>query len=171
MNCRISENRLRGVCRELLRSGGPTSHRILRQVLRDRFGAIGKTSRVLAVWREEAANAAAAAQARATPAQAAFPSLPTDVVQLQEQLARAERRAQELLRRAEGAEFRERAHQDRWMMEIDQLRQQLRAQPDYARDLRTLQCTVTRLTTELIALRGAMSRSASGEGGAPPSAV
>lgn len=143
---------------------------MLRQVLRDRFGAIGKTSRVLAVWREEAANAAAA-QALAAPAQAAFPLLPTDVVQLQEQLARAERRAQELQLRVEGAEFRERAHQDRWMMEIDQLRQQLRAQPDYVRDIRTLQSTVTRLTTELMALRSAASRSASGEVGTPPSAV
>lgn len=82
--------------------------------------------------------------------------MPTDVVQLQERLARAEMREQELQRRAEGAEFRERAHQDRWMMEIDQLRQQLRAQPDYARDVRTLESTVTRLTTELMALRSAV---------------
>ena len=158
MNCRISEIRLRGVCRELLQAGTPTSHRMLRQVLRERFGAIGKTSRVLAVWREEAAKAAAASQ-RPIAVQPSHPSLPTDVVQLQERLARTEMRAQELQRRAEGAEFRERAHQDRWMMEIDQLRQQLRAQPDYAREVRTLQSTVTRLTTELMALRSAVSRS------------
>jgi len=128
---------------------------VLRQVLRDRFGASGRTSRVLMVWREEAATATAARQ-RPIPAQPSFPSLPTDVVQLQERLARAEMREQELQRRAEGAEFRERAHQDRWMMEIDQLRQQLRAQPDYARDVRTLESTVTRLTTELMALRSAV---------------
>src|SRR5271154_5663010 len=60
MNCRISETNLRGVCRELIRSGRPVSHRALRQVLHERFGATGKTARVLRGWREESALLAAA---------------------------------------------------------------------------------------------------------------
>src|SRR5271168_2753848 len=58
MNCRISEPNLRGVCRELLLSYDRVSHRMLRKVLRERFGAAGKTARVLKVWREEAAHLA-----------------------------------------------------------------------------------------------------------------
>jgi hypothetical protein len=66
------------------------------------------------------------------------------------------------------AELREQAHQDRWFLEIDQLREQLRAQPNYAREVRTLQSTVTRLTVELAALRAGLAGApAAGEGPGP----
>ena len=39
--------------------------------------------------------------------------------------------------RAELAELREQSHQDRWGMEIDRLREQLRAQPNYASEVQT----------------------------------
>lgn len=152
MNCRISDIDLRGVCRELLRSGRPVSHRALRRVLHDRFGATGKTARVLKVWREESARLSAAT---GNDVRSNLPVLPTEVCELQERVTNAEARAAELKARAELAELREQSHQDRWGLEIDRLREQLRAQPNYAREVRTLQDTVSRLTVELAALRGA----------------
>ena len=167
MNCRISETDLRGVCRELIHSGRPVSHRTLRQVLHERFGATGKTARVLRVWREESARLAAAAKPpidRPPP----MPALPIDIQQLQERLKQAEAHAAEQTARAEVAELREQSHQDRWALEIDQLREQLRAQPHYAREVRSLQSTVTRLTVENAALRaGLAGDAAAGEGPAP----
>jgi hypothetical protein len=163
MNCRISEVSLRGVCRELLGAGRPVSHRVLRQVLHERFGATGKTARVLRVWREESARQAVVA--KQTNDRPPTPALPIDVQQLQQRLQQAEAHAAEQTARAEVAELREQSHQDRWALEIDQLREQLRAQPNYAREVRTLQSTVTRLTMELAALRGADAGTAAGEEG------
>jgi hypothetical protein len=156
VNCRISEVHLRGVCRELIRAGRPVSHRALRQVLHERFGATGKTARVLRVWREESALLAAATK-RPNDRPPSVPALPTDIRQLQERLKQAEAHAAEQSARAEVAELREQSHQDRWFLEIDQLREQLRAQPNYAREVRTLQSTVTRLTVELAALRAGLA--------------
>jgi hypothetical protein len=166
VNCRISEVHLRGVCRELIRTGRPVSHRALRQVLHERFGATGKTARVLRVWREESARLAATEKPpndRPPP----LPTLPIDVQQLQERLKQAEVHAAQQTARAEVAELREQSHQDRWALEIDQLREQLRAQPNYAREVRTLQSTVTRLTAENAALRAGLAGDAAGEGPAP----
>ena len=162
MNCRISDINLRGVCRELLRPGRPVSHRALRRVVLDRFGATGKTARVLKVLREESARLLVS---KANPERSNLPVLPTEVGELQELLAKAEARAEEGKARAELAELREQSHQDRWGMEIDRLREQLRAQPNYAREVQTLQSTVTRLTVELAALRGVMAASPGGQGG------
>jgi predicted RNase H-like nuclease (RuvC/YqgF family) len=162
MNCRISDIKLRSVCRELLRSGQPVSHRALRQVLRDRFGATGKTARVLKALRDESARLSTA---KSTDDRSNLPVLPADVRELQELLTKAEARAQEMKARAELAELREQSHQDRWGLEIDRLREQLRAQPNYAREVRALQNTVTRLTVELAALRGTMVASPAGQGG------
>jgi hypothetical protein len=162
MNCRIPEIGLRGVCRELLRLEGPVSHRALRQVLRDRFGAAGKTARVIKIWHEEA-NRWAATRRKPEPAPAAA-LLPTDVVTLQEQLVEAQREAAQSKARAEVAEVREQAHQDRWGLEIDRLREQLRAQPNYQRDIRTMQDTIMRLTAELAVLRSALRDGAGGQG-------
>lgn len=161
VNCRIPEIGLRGVCRELLGRDIRVTHRELRQALRERFGAAGKSARVLKIWHEEADRwAAARRDAELRPSAL----LPTDVLVLQERLAEAERRAEQFKARAELAELREQAHQDRWALEIDRLRQELRAQPNYVRELRTLQSTVTRLTVELAALRGAQFDRSAGEG-------
>ena len=45
------------------------------------------------------------------------------------------------------------AHQDRWGMEVDRLREQLRAAPKYAQEIRHLQEQVLRLSAELQAAR------------------
>ena len=140
------------------------SHRALRQVLKERYGATGKTARVLRVWREESARLAAMKASNDRPS----PAVPTDVQELQERLKQAEAHAAEQTARAQVAELRERSHQDRWLLEIDQLREQLRAQPNYAREVRTLQSTVTRLTVELAALRAGLAGApTAGEGPDP----
>ena len=111
MNRRLAEPRIRATCRDLLRSEGRISGRRLCQELRRRFGAVGKTERVFAIWREESAAKA----------------VPVDVADLKRRLAAAEAAAAENLARAERAEYREQAHQDKWAMEVDRLRQELKA--------------------------------------------
>lgn len=112
---------------------------------------------------------AAAKQTNDPPRQ--LPALPVDIQQIQERLKQAEAHAAEQRVRAEVAELREQSHQDRWALEIDRLREQLRAQPNYAREVRGLQSTVTRLTAELAALRGALAGTSVGEQGPTPGAV
>jgi hypothetical protein len=114
MNQQLSDQRIRVTCRELLKTQGKVSGRGLCAELRRRFGAVGKTTRVFRIWREECANAA----------------VPLDVSNLKKQLAAAESAAAENLKRAELAEYRERAHQDHWAAEIDRLKQQLESQRD-----------------------------------------
>jgi hypothetical protein len=46
---------------------------------------------------------------------------------LKHRLAAAEAAAAENLARAERAEYREQAHQDKWAMEVDRLRQEIKA--------------------------------------------
>jgi hypothetical protein len=122
MNQRLSEQRIRATCRDLQRQEGAVSGRRLCAELRSRFGAVGKTERVFAIWREEAARAA----------------VPVDLAELKFRLAAAEAQAAENLVRAEKAEFREQAHQDKWAMEVDRLRQELKsARGDVTRVLPT----------------------------------
>jgi hypothetical protein len=110
VNHRLSEQRIRSTCRELLARQGAVSGRRLREELRVRFGAVGKTARVFAIWREEVAVAAT----------------PVDLAEIKLRLAAAEIQAAENLARAERAEFREQAHQDKWAMEVDRLRMELK---------------------------------------------
>lgn len=123
------------------------SGRALCAELRTRFGAVGKTERVFHIWREETAAKAAAVA-------------PGDAAELRQRLAAVEGAAAENLARAERAEYREQAHQDKWAMEIDGLRSQLRAQPNYAAELRALQEQVLKLTVELHAAKAALKREA-----------
>ncbi len=143
MNQRLTEHRIRSTCRELLNGEARVTGRGVRRALRDRFGAVGKTARVFQIWQQEVQ--ALAAEPASTGA--------TDRAQLQMKLFAAEAAAAEAQARAERAEFREQAHQDKWAMEIDGLREQLRAQPKYAAQIRALQEQVLRLTVELQAAR------------------
>ena len=146
MNQRLAEYRIRSTCRELLAAGDArVSGRGLRRELRKRFGAVGQTARVFRIWREEAAP------------KTAGPPIPVDVAQLQERLDAALLAAQANRERAERAEYREQAHQDHWAGQIDRLREQLRAQPNYAAQIRTLQEQVLRLTAELRAARALLA--------------
>ncbi len=116
MNARLSESQIRRVCVELLARDPSVSGRQVRRELLDRFGAIGKTERVFGVWREESRRARAVAESK---------SLPADIRELQERLKVAEAAAAQNLERAELAEYRERAHQDHWALEIDRVKREL----------------------------------------------
>jgi hypothetical protein len=111
MNQQLSDQRIRATCRELLKTQSRISGRGLCTVLRRRFGAVGKTTRVFRIWREECASAA----------------VPVDVANLKKQLDAAESAAAENLKRAELAELREQAHQDHWAVEVDRLRMEVAA--------------------------------------------
>jgi hypothetical protein len=148
MNLRLGEQRIRMTCRELLTGGDPVSGRALRRALRTRFGAVGKTARVFQIWREESAPPVSTSAAAESP----------DIADVQHRLHAAEAAAAENLARAERAEFREQSHQDHWALEIDRLREQLRAQPKYAMEIRALQEQVLRLSAELQVARALLSQ-------------
>lgn len=109
MNQQLSDERIRATCRELLKTRGSISGRGLCAELRRRFDAVGKTTRVFRIWREECASAA----------------VPVDVANLKKQVEAAESAAAENLKRAELAELREQAHQDHWAVEVDRLRMEV----------------------------------------------
>jgi hypothetical protein len=111
MNLQMSDERIRATCRELVQKQGSVSGRQLCEELRRRFGAVGKTMRVFRIWREECRKPT--------------PDLPGDIALLQRRVEAAESQAQEYLKRAELAEFRERAHQEHWAVEVDRLRQEV----------------------------------------------
>jgi hypothetical protein len=119
MNRRLTELQIRTTCRELIARDATLTGRQLRRELKIRFRAVGKTERVFQVWREETQKAQLAL---------AVSALPADVAELQRRVRIAEAAAAENLKRAELAEYRERAHQDHWAMEIDRLKQQLESQ-------------------------------------------
>jgi hypothetical protein len=143
MNRRLLDGQIRSTCRELLAGGKRISGRSLRRTLRDRYGAAGETARIFRIWREETV----------VKAQVVGPQLPSDIAELQRRLIASEHLAAENKARAERAELREEAHQDRWAKEVDQLRQEARAQPRYAAENRALQDQVFRLTIEIQAAR------------------
>jgi light-regulated signal transduction histidine kinase (bacteriophytochrome) len=143
MHLRLSDDRIRSTCRDLLKRGGGVSGRALRRELRARFGSVGKTARVFEIWREEVGTRALPINRQAAAGGG----------ELEDRLAAAEAAAAENLARAERAEYREMAHQDRWGMEVDRLREQLRAAPKYAQEIRHLQEQVLRLSAELQAAR------------------
>jgi hypothetical protein len=154
MNRRLAEDRIRHTCRELLGRQQRLSGRALRRELKARFDAVGNTARVFAIWREEL-------EARRDPGKRAGEALPVGIVpeaaDLMAQLQDAEGRAAANLERAERAELREQAHQDKWGLEIDRLRQELHTQPRYAADLQRLQTQITHLQIENAALRDRLS--------------
>jgi hypothetical protein len=121
MNRRLTELQIRSTCRALLAKDANLTGRQLRKELNKRFGAVGKTERVFRVWREEQQK---------TQTTSAATALPADVAELQRRLKIAEATAAENLKRAELAEYRERAHQDHWAMELDRLKQKLQARLD-----------------------------------------
>jgi hypothetical protein len=149
MNRRLSDQRIRATCRALVAAhAGRVSGRQLRAELRKRFGAVGKTARVFQIWREVVFPDVPLS----TPLS---PALPVEVAELQGRMVVAEAAAAEMLARAERAEYREQAHQERWAAEVDSLRQSAGHQPTAAMTIRALQEQVFELSRELIAAREA----------------
>jgi len=116
------------------------SGRELRRELKNRFGAVGKTERVFQIWREETGRGAVSA-------------MPIEAREMQERMIAAESSAVEERARAERAEYRERAHQEHWAMEVDRLRQAASAHGGSAAAIRGLQEQVLKLSAELNAAR------------------
>ena len=116
MNRRLSDFQIRSTCRALLKGRGAITGRQLRRELLERFGAVGKTERVFHIWRDAMAERTRAA---------VIGALPTEVAELQRRLQVAESQAAANLKRAELAEYRERAHQDHWAIEIDRVKREL----------------------------------------------
>lgn len=151
MNCRIDDATLRQICREVLIATPNSTVRGLRAELHRRVGATGKTARLLRVWAEERSRLSASLPKRLEAAE-----ITGCEPELIDRVRVAEQKTAEMKARAELAELREVAHQDRWAMEIDRLREQLRNGPAYAREILQLQATVARLTAENAALRNAL---------------
>jgi len=149
MNRRLTDHHIRSTCRDLLAEHGPRfSGRTLRRTLKHRYGAVGRTERVFQIWRE----------LTSTPIAAAGPVAPTDVSELQRRVLAAEDTANKASARAELSALREQAHQDKWALEIDQLRQQLAAQAGTLAQIRTLQNQVQRLSIQLVAAHAELLR-------------
>jgi hypothetical protein len=144
MNRHLTDHAIRLTCRELIATRARVTGRELRRTLKERFNSVGNTERIFKIWREEADATNEARRA---------PQLSADTADLQRRLLIAEESARANLARAERAELREQAHQDRWAAEVDQLRQAVKAQPKYAAEIRNLQEQVLRLTVELHAAR------------------
>jgi len=144
MNQLLSDRAIRQTCRDLLSNHTRITGRQLRRTLKERFAASGKTERVFKIWREEVA--AKEEEGRAS-------LLQPDTADLLHRMTAAETAANDNRLRAERAELREQAHQDRWAAEVDQLRQVVKNQPKYAAEIRNLQEQVLRLTVELHAAR------------------
>jgi hypothetical protein len=144
MNQLLTDRTIRNTCRELLSQNTRITGRQLRLTLQEKFHASGKTERVFKIWREEVA--AKEAEGRA-------PQVPPDTADLRRRLTDTEAAAESNRLRAERAELREQSHQERWAAEVDQLREQVRNQPQYAAEIRNLQEQVLRLTVELHAAR------------------
>lgn len=120
VNRRLTEFQIRSTCRELVARDRSLSGRRLRKALKERFGAVGKTERVFEFWRQEIDS-----RRRETEHSDAIAALPVEIAELQRRLQLAETAAAENLNRAELAEYRERAHQDHWAVELDRLRQEV----------------------------------------------
>lgn len=114
MNTRLSDVEIRSTCLGLISAGAKCSGRALRQALRDRFGASGRTDRVFKIWRQVVAEQSIQGQgSELTPRM------------WHERLAAAEQQALAAETRATLAEHREQVHQDKWASEILALRQRV----------------------------------------------
>ena len=149
MNQKISELQLRALCRELMRRGAPVTGRQMRRELQARYGAVGKTARVFRIWRQESRVETAPIMRAQDPA----PIARTENSELERRLAAAETEARANRERAELAESRERAHQEHWAMEIDRLREELRAQTQHTAEMLRLREQLQRLRAEVAAYR------------------
>jgi hypothetical protein len=109
MPLKLTDGQIEILCGEVLARELAPSGRFLRQALRDRYGAVGRTDRVYAIWRRLNAGD-----------QAPDPVTDPERHRWMVRIAAAEERARL-------AEERETKHQDRWASELHALREQLHA--------------------------------------------
>jgi hypothetical protein len=139
MPVKLTDGQIELLCREMLAQEALPSGRLLRRALRARYGAVGRTDRIYAIWRRLYGG-----------------DNPQGAVTDPERhrwtvrIAAAEERARL-------AEEREIKHQDRWASELYELREQLRARQG------TLASGVShdvyrRVHQELLQVRGELER-------------
>ncbi len=138
----LTDAQIQVVCREVLAREPAPSGRSLRRALRARYGGVGRTDRVYAIWHQMSRGGQE--------------TLAVTDVERQRWLARIQAAED----RARLAEERELRHQDHWASEVHALRERLRLQQGtlssgvphetYHRVHRELQ----RLRTELARLKG-----------------
>jgi hypothetical protein len=132
----LTDEQIRGVVQTLQQRQFRITGLAVRTELRRLYGTPGGVNRVYKLINEPQS---AALIATPSDSYGEFVSL---IEQLKEQLALA-------MQRAELAEHREQAHQEKWAMEIDQLRQQLRAAQIDSRKLSEAQNLVLELRREI----------------------
>jgi hypothetical protein len=119
VNKKLTDQDIASTWHALEAQSGTVSGRQLREALRERFGTPGKTDRVFAIWRTLTEKRRRAAL---EPSTAELLSR----MEAAESMAAAAVLAKEAAEaRAELAERREIAHQDRWAQEIYELRQEV----------------------------------------------
>jgi hypothetical protein len=139
MTARLTDRQIEMLCREVLAREKTPSGRSLRRALRERYGAVGRTDRVYAIWRSLAGGESE--QSAVTDAERH---------RWMARIAAAEERVRL-------AEEREIKHQDRWANELYELREQLRTRQG------TLATGVShdvyrRVHQELLQVRGELER-------------
>jgi hypothetical protein len=108
MALKLTDGQIEILCRDVLAREKTPSGRSLRRALRERYGAVGRTDRVYAIWRVLAAGE-----------KALSPVTDAERHRWMARIAAAEARVRL-------AEEREVKHQDRWANELYELREQLR---------------------------------------------
>ena len=144
---KLTDAQIEMLCRDLLAREAAPSGRLLRRALRDRYGAVGRTDRVYAIWRrlaigENVLGAVTDAERHRWTVR----------------IAAAEERARL-------AEEREITHQDRWAGEVHALREQLRARQGTAASGVSHEA-YRRVHQELVQVRGELERLKLGSGNA-----
>ena len=143
VNRKLTDQQIVSTFEALSMSGVPVSGRALRSALRARFGATGKTERIFALCRS----------LRRPHDPASLTELRAKLEQAERGRAAAEEARDQALERAERAEDREIAHQDRWANEIHALRQTVQQLQGQSKRRRELEDQVLRLQRELQGLR------------------
>lgn len=137
MTKQLTDEQIAGVIKALRNRGQKITGLAVRTELRRAFGMPGGVDRIYRLISQDRATGHADQQN----------NLVAEIALLKQQLAEA-------LQRAELAEYREQAHQEKWAMEIDLLRQQLRSSQIDTRKLSEAQNQVLELRRELHRVSG-----------------
>ena len=145
MNQKLSDSQILASAAQLSRDGQRVTGRALRAALRRQYGLSGKTDRLFAICRQfEAAQG---------PTSSDLGQLRRQLLEAQEDRAVALEMRDQALARAERAEAREVAHQDRWATEIHTLRESIEQLNGERLRRQGLEDQIVRLQRELQSLR------------------
>lgn len=174
MHRKLSDDQILATARAVLSRHPSASGRLLRAELRRRFGSAGRTDRVFSLWRSLTRASASPSPPSEAPTVLSSPpwldgsSTEALLREARERVRRAEEARDAAIARAERAEAREIAHQDRWANEIHDLRERVRALAAQAARALPLERRLMELTREqqqLIARLALYECTETGKGG------